>query len=48
MVKDADVVRLTRQSKLNIEFDFKRRLINPLEIAVGDGSPCLAIQRAVE
>ncbi len=37
-VKDADVVRLTRQSKLNIEFDFKRRLINPLEIAVRDGS----------
>lgn len=37
-VKDADVVRLTRQSKLNLEFDFKRRLINPLEIDVGDGS----------
>jgi hypothetical protein len=36
-VKDADVVRLTRKSRLNLEFDFKRRLLDPLEIAVGDG-----------
>ena len=36
-VKDADVVRLTRESRLNLEFDFKRRLGDPLEIAVNDG-----------
>ena len=36
-VKDADVVRLTRESKLNLEFDFKRCLVDPLEIAVADG-----------
>ncbi|MCG2578075.1 DNA polymerase [Dechloromonas sp. XY25] len=36
-VKDADVVRLTRQSRLNLEFDFKRRLLDPLEISVADG-----------
>ena len=36
-VKDADVVRLTRESRLNLEFDFKRRLVDPHEIAVADG-----------
>ncbi|MBN8517779.1 MAG: hypothetical protein J5X22_11150 [Candidatus Accumulibacter sp.] len=36
-VKDADVVRLTRKSKLNLEFDFKRRLVEPQEIAVANG-----------
>lgn len=36
-VKDADVVRLTRETTLNLEFDFKRRLVDPHEIAVADG-----------
>jgi hypothetical protein len=36
-VKDADVVRLTRKSILNLEFDFKRRLVDPQVIAVADG-----------
>lgn len=36
-VKDVDVVRLTRESRLNLEFDFKRRLLEPQEIAVADG-----------
>lgn len=37
-VKDADVVRLTRKTKLNLEFDFKRRLVEPRENAVADGA----------
>jgi len=36
-VKDADVVRLTRETTLNLEFDFKRRLVDPHEVAVADG-----------
>lgn len=36
-VKDADVVRLTRESRLNLEFDFKRRLVEPQQVAVADG-----------
>ena len=36
-VKDADVVRLTRETILNLEFDFKRRLVDPQEIAVASG-----------
>lgn len=36
-VKDTDVVRLTRETTLNLEFDFKRRLVDPLEIAVAEG-----------
>lgn len=35
-VKDADVVRLTRQSRLNLEFDCKRRLVDPRVVAVAD------------
>ncbi|WP_265949789.1 DNA polymerase [Dechloromonas sp. A34] len=36
-VKDADVVRLTRETTLNLEFDFKRHLVDPHEVAVADG-----------
>ena len=35
-VKDTDVIRLTREKRLNLEFDFKRRLINPRVITVKD------------
>ena len=35
-VKDTDVVRLTREKKLNLEYDFKRRLVNPSMIKVGE------------
>lgn len=37
-VKDADVVRLTRETTLNIEYDMKRRLVNPRTIAVAGGA----------
>lgn len=37
-VKDVDVVRMTRETTLNLEFDFKRRLVNPRMIAVDQGS----------
>jgi hypothetical protein len=33
-VKDVDVVRMTREVTLNLEFDFKRRLINPRMVTV--------------
>lgn len=33
-VKDSDVVRLTREKNLNLEFDFKRRLVNPRMVSV--------------
>ena len=33
-VKDVDVVRLTRKTRLNLEFDLKRRLIGPRMISV--------------
>ena len=33
-VKDADVVRLTRKTRLNLEFDHKRQLISPRTVAV--------------
>ncbi|MDP2025608.1 DNA polymerase [Sulfuriferula sp.] len=33
-VKDADVVRLKRKTKLNLEFDHKRRLVSPRMVAV--------------
>lgn len=33
-VKDADVVRLKRKTKLNLEFDHKRRLVGPRMVAV--------------
>ena len=36
-VKDADVVRQTREATLNLEFDFKRRLVDPCEVVVADG-----------
>jgi hypothetical protein len=36
-VKDSDVVRLTREKNLNLEFDFKRRLVNPRMVAVKQG-----------
>lgn len=36
-VKDADVVRLLREVTLNLEFDFKRQLINPRIVAVTYG-----------
>ena len=36
-VKDVDVVRLTRESLLNLEFDSKRRLVNPRVVAVAGG-----------
>jgi hypothetical protein len=35
--KDSDVVRSARESLLNLEFDFKRRLVNPRMICVADG-----------
>jgi hypothetical protein len=34
---DADVVRLTRKVTLNLEFDMKRRLVDPRVISVADG-----------
>jgi hypothetical protein len=33
-VKDSDVVRLTRKTRLNLEFDHKRRLVGPRMVAV--------------
>lgn len=33
-VKDADVVRLKRKTRLNLEFDHKRRLVGPRMVAV--------------
>ena len=33
-VKDVDVVRMTRETTLNLEFDYKRRLIRPRMVAV--------------
>lgn len=33
-VKDSDVVRLTRKTRLNLEFDHKRQLISPRMVAV--------------
>lgn len=36
-VKDADVVRMTRETTLNLEFDFKRRLVNPQVVAIAVG-----------
>lgn len=41
-VKDVDVVRMTRETTLNLEFDFKRRLINPRIVAV-DGCEHVAL-----
>lgn len=41
-VKDADVVRLTRKTTLNLEFDHKRRLLNPRMIAA-DGCEHVAL-----
>ncbi len=35
-VKNADVVRITRETRLNLEFDFKRRLISPLMIGIAE------------
>ena len=34
--KDLDVVRDTRYSRLNLEFDFKRKLYDPVTIAVSN------------
>jgi hypothetical protein len=34
--KDSDVVRFTSVKKLNLEFDFKRQLVNPRMIAVNE------------
>ena len=36
-VHDSDVVRLTREITLNLEYDMKRRLLDPCVIAVADG-----------
>jgi hypothetical protein len=36
-VKDADVVRLEREKTLNLEYDMKRRLVNPRVFSVADG-----------
>jgi hypothetical protein len=41
-VKDADVVRLKRKTTLNLEFDHKRRLLNPRMIAA-DGCEHVAL-----
>lgn len=35
-IKNADVVRITRDIRLNLEFDCKRRLIDPLVISVAN------------
>ncbi len=41
-VKDADVVRLTRKTRLNLEFDHKRRLVGPRMVAA-DGCEHVAL-----
>jgi hypothetical protein len=35
-IKNADVVRITREIRLNLEFDFKRKLLDPLMVGVAD------------